>query len=119
GIYHLSKRITLSSSWVYGTGNAVTLPLAQYYAGSHEPSVIQSGGFPGFLVNEYSMKNQYRMSPYHRLDLAVQFHREREKWARTLEVGLYNAYNRKNPYFYYISTDTRTLKKVSLLPLLP
>ena len=35
GTYKISDHITLSGTWVYGTGNAVTLPLSEYVAPVH------------------------------------------------------------------------------------
>jgi outer membrane receptor protein involved in Fe transport len=37
-IYKFNDHIKLSCTWVYGTGNAITLPLAQYNAAPHNPS---------------------------------------------------------------------------------
>ncbi|HOH99545.1 MAG TPA: TonB-dependent receptor plug domain-containing protein, partial [Bacteroidales bacterium] len=37
GIYKITDDITISGTWVYGTGNAITLPLADYHAIIHNP----------------------------------------------------------------------------------
>ena len=132
GIYELSKRITISATWVYGTGNALTLPLARFTgitdniftrnSLSGKPAVSWSGN----QVNEYGEKNSFRAEPFHRLDLAVQFHKKKKHHERTWELGLYNAYNRRNPFFYDISEETlangnkkTSLKRYSLFPVLP
>lgn len=113
------KKITLSATWVYGTGNALTLPKSQYLA---QPHTTNANNFYYQTINEYGDRNDYRMAPYHRLDFGIQFHRGLKRGERTWEISFYNLYNRKNPFFYYISTDNygeRKLKQVSLFPLIP
>ncbi len=129
GIYHLNDRITLSATWVYGTGQAITLPLGSYRFINHEPDFnhINSNTFPySPTVNEYGEKNGFRMKPYHRLDVAAQWHKELKRCTKTFEVGLYNAYSRKNPFFYFISNEQNAqgqfenrLKQISLFPIIP
>lgn len=126
GIYELSPKITLSGTWVYGTGNAVTLPIGEYNAKPHQP-----GGHSGYYymssVNDYGPKNSFRMAAYHRLDIGIQFHKKKKWGERTWEISFYNAYSRKNPFFYYIDsrydnetqTETRFLKQITLFPIIP
>jgi nucleoside-diphosphate-sugar epimerase len=131
-IHELNKRITLSGSWVYGTGNAVTLPLGSYYSQSHDPfESMRDSPFYHYYswseIYDYGEINSFRMKPYHRLDIAVQFHKKMKKHERIWELGLYNAYNRLNPFFYFISreydwetnTETSKLKQVSIFPIIP
>ena len=124
GTYKLNDHITLSAVWVYGTGNAITLPLSVYQLGS---STIGSPTDSHFsmtkTVYDYGEKNSFRMAAYHRLDLSIQFHRQRKHYERIIELGVYNAYNRKNPFFYTTDydDDTKTthLKQISLFPVIP
>lgn len=126
GIYEINDHITISATWVYGTGAAITLPQAEYVVTDHDPvngqATVPSGGWEWY-VNDYGGKNSFRMAPYHRMDVGVQFHRQMKHWERTFEVSFYNLYNRKNPFFYYIGYDSysnvRRLKQVSLFPLIP
>ncbi len=129
-IHEINENITLSGSWVYGTGNAITLPVGQFSAGPHNP-FFPAGSNPGnywwyWQVDDYGSMNSYRMKPYHRLDLAVQIHKKLKKYERTWEFGLYNAYNRKNPFFYFIDNDygldgtnVIKLKQVAIFPVVP
>lgn len=131
-IYRLNDHITLSGTWVYGTGNAITLPGSEYYSmqnytGSFLIPPLWSGESSpyGRYVNDLSEKNNYRMAPYHRLDLGIQFHKQKKWGERIWEISVYNAYNRMNPFFYY--NDVKTignkqygiLKQVSLFPAIP
>jgi len=127
GIYKLKenelerKKITLSMTWVYGTGNALTLPRTQFRANGNNPGNNFDNSFFQ-SVNEYGNINDFRMAPYHRMDFGIQFHKGLKKGERTWEISFYNLYNRKNPFFYYVNTDNsgeRKLKQVSLFPILP
>jgi hypothetical protein len=135
GIYKLNDHITLSGSWVYGTGNAITLPLSEYWADYHQfsgkvdnPQYFDyqySGILYSLHADEYREKNNYRMRAYHRLDLGVQFRKEKKWGERTWEISFYNAYSRLNPFFYYadkVYKDDKeygVLKQVSLFPVIP
>ena len=71
------------------------------------------------------------MAPYHRLDLSVQLHKKLKSYERTWEFGVYNAYNRQNPFVYFVDenasynqetgeyTYTSKLKQVSLFQFIP
>ena len=62
------------------------------------------------------------MGAYHRLDMGIQFHKKKKWGERVWEISVYNAYNRKNPFFYYGYTDGNNigrLKQVSLFPIIP
>jgi hypothetical protein len=130
GIYELSKRIALSATWVYGTGNALTLPVAKFttFRNTYLPDGLNYYGNPRSNTTEYGKKNAFRAEPYHRMDVAIQFHKVKKRHERTWEFGLYNAYNRKNPFFYNIDNkeDTKNpgqrinvLSRISLFPVLP
>jgi len=136
GIYELSKRITLSGTWVYGTGNALTLPTGRYDAyrpgGSYVP-LTGGGQFGGLfqngrIVDNYgTQKNSFRAEPYHRFDVAVQFHKQKKHHERTWEISLYNAYNRRNPFFYRLESvaqangepNKTVLVRYSVFPIVP
>lgn len=116
-MYALNKKWKLSASFVYGTGNAATLPQRFYIVG-------------GVLTQEYSRINEYRLPSYHRFDVSAILtpkKNERRRWKSEWVFSIYNAYNRKNPYFIYFdqtgSPFNGTLeiqaKQVSLFPVIP
>ncbi|WP_305952123.1 TonB-dependent receptor [Emticicia oligotrophica] len=137
GIYELSKRITLSATWVYGTGNALTIPVAEYVG--YYSTVSKNNGtinWRSFRVNEYGEKNSFRAEPYHRLDVGLQFHKKMRRHERTWDFSFYNVYNRKNPFFYIVGSNLQNnslfggiptrgegeklvLKRYSLFPFIP
>lgn len=117
GIYELSPKWKLSSTFVFGTGNATSLPERFYFV-------------DGTLTQEFSSINAYRMKPYHRLDLAATYTpkpKKPRKYKSSWVLSIYNAYSRQNPYFYYFDQDGRladgslkvTAKQVSLFPIIP
>jgi len=86
GIFKWSKRVTLSASFVYGTGNAITFPDGKYSIG-------------GVTTYYYQQRNGYRMPADHRLDLGVTWDGKPHKNYRSgWTFGIYNVYNHKNPY---------------------
>ena len=110
GIYKPSERITLSATWVYGTGNAITLPTASYsMQGNNTVS-------PNYYT-QFTNRNSFRMAAYHRMDIALQTHKTLKHGVRTWEFSFYNAYNRKNPFFYY--QNKGKLKQITLFPVIP
>jgi outer membrane receptor for ferrienterochelin and colicin len=129
GIYKINDHITLSATWVYGTGNAITLPIASYgveqhtVPGAQQSQPVAGGIWPYSVAGDYGKKNSFRMSPYHRMDIGIQFHKKLKRCVRTFEVSLYNVYSRQNPYFYYINYDQNSKKnklmQASLFPILP
>jgi hypothetical protein len=113
--HQLKENITVSGTWVYGTGNAVTLAEARYGIGSYN------------TVADIGSRNKFRMAPYHRLDLSLN-QTKKKSWGETVNsFSIYNAYNRKNPYFLYLDQGYDTgsgrpkavFKQVSLFPIIP
>lgn len=121
GIYKAKEDLTFSFTWVYGTGNAITLPRAEYLAQGHSPG--GSAFIQTMYVNDYNGKNNFRMEAFHRMDIGMQFHSKLKRSERIFELSVYNVYNRRNPYFYFVGYKTnssqRVLKRVSLFPILP
>ena len=116
-LYELNKRWKLSGTFIYGSGNATTLPQRFYLVN-------------GILTQEYSRINEYRLPAYHRLDLAAIYSPKKNdtrKWKSEWVFSIYNVYSRKNPYFIYFdqsgSAYDGTLrvqgKQVSLFPIIP
>jgi outer membrane receptor protein involved in Fe transport len=116
-MYELNKKWKLSASFVYGSGNAATLPQRFYIVG-------------GVLTQEYSRINEYRLPAYHRMDLSAILtpkKNEGRKWKSEWVFSIYNAYSRQNPYFVYFDqngsplngTLTIQAKQVSLFPIIP
>jgi hypothetical protein len=101
GIYDLNDKWSLSATWVYNTGNAVTFPSGKYE-------------IDGKVQFYYTERNGYRMPAYHRLDLGATWNiKKTDKFESSLNFSIYNAYGRKNAYSIDFEEDkndpTRTV----------
>lgn len=86
GIYNLTPRWTLSGTFLYTTGNAVTFPTGKYVLND-------------MVIYQYDRRNADRMPATHRLDISATYERPaRGKYQSSWSFGLYNVYGRKNPY---------------------
>lgn len=110
GIYELAKNIEVSAEWIYGTGNAITLPIGYY------------NGPDGNTVQVFGERNGYRMPSYHRADVSIKFSKQRKNWERAWVISAYNVYNRYNPFYIYSTTNNQgnaVFKQMSLFPIIP
>ncbi len=117
GTYQLNSRWNFSGVFVFGTGNAVTLPEKFYF-------------IEGVLTQEYGSVDAYRMKPYNRLDLAATYTpppKQGRKFSHSWTFSIYNVYSRMNPYFIYFDHHGSSIngdlkiqaKQVSLFPIIP
>ncbi len=114
-MYQLSKHFHLSVNWKFGTGYGFTLPSQKFLVAS------PNGESEEYLWH-YSKRNNFKMPNYHRLDFAIKMKKELPHGKRIWTIGVYNAYNHKNPFVYYVSPQKDSgniLKEISLLPLIP
>ncbi len=90
--FKIFEGLSISATWLYTTGNAVSLPEGSYQMDEA-------------VIPYYSRRNKYKMPDYHRLDLGItystpllkKFFKRFERELKTsLEISLYNVYNRRN-----------------------
>lgn len=119
-LYDLGKRLSISASWEYRTGNVTTLAVGR--ALILGPDITNPNIYP-----LYDERNSFRMPPYHKLDIGLVW-RFSPKWGESdLTISAYNAYNRRNPYFIYYETIENEngvpidfkAKQVALFPIIP
>ncbi len=135
-MYKIRPNVTLSANWFFATGNAITLPTSIY---NIPLNGLPSGGIEILRVIDYNKRNSYRTVPIHRLDVGVEFYKKRKNYERKWHVGIYNAYNRGNPFFFQFDfvpsqtyrnvktiptleqrlIDTYKIKQINLIPILP
>jgi len=93
GIYKLNKKWTLSSDFVYYTGNATTWPSGKYQV-------------DGQIAFVYTQRNGYRMPPYNRLDFSATLQGRKTKKTDSYWIfSCYNVYGRENPYSISFEQD--------------
>ena len=106
--YKPGKSWSYSSNFVYSSGFTTTLPYGKYSVFNQE-------------VMSYTVRNDYRLPPYHRLDLGISYTTE---GGGVWNLSIYNLYGRRNIYTVLIRDrdDRSGLKeavKVSLFPMIP
>lgn len=135
--HEFNKRISASAAWIYGTGNAITLPIYSYPIDYSYNSYTDNNGnmfeFENFNeVESLGDKNAFRMTSYHRLDCSIEFHKKKKRFERTWVIGAYNTYWHQNPYYVISATENdgrnangepinerRVFKEISILPIIP
>jgi hypothetical protein len=122
GLFQLNRRWNFTATWIFTSGAPTTIPIGRFF--------IQGipGADPQFVIPEYSLRNDFRMPNFHRMDLGVVC-KFWHKWGTSdLTLSIYNAYDRRNPFFLYIDIndtnedsipDSFKAKQVSLFPILP
>jgi outer membrane receptor for ferrienterochelin and colicin len=138
-MYSPTKRINLSLTWVYATGNALTLPDETYEAigvtnfltnTNAPPEFCHNEWFSYYYVENFGAKNSFRMEAFHHLDIAAQFirpHKKNKRFESIFEVSIYNVYCHKNPFVYMAMNEhvpfsddyIRRLAKMSIFPIIP
>jgi hypothetical protein len=136
--YNINKNNILSANFNYMSGARTTLPIYMYsknyfgIAGDYTFESLESS-VPFYAQSEI---NEYKMQDCHTLNLSYLYKFSKKKWNGEWELSIYNVYNRKNPYYYYLDykyevvTDessetgydrvaTPTLISVSLFRLIP
>jgi hypothetical protein len=85
--YRLSDTWTLSALWVYNSGQAFTAPSGKY-------EIIDN------YIYYYAERNGYRTPATHHLDVSATWtkHIARGRLTREWSFGIYNLYNRYNPF---------------------
>ncbi len=109
--HQLSKRISVNGVWVYNSGQRATLPEASYlpYTDNRQadPNTISYVNMVDYINN----RNNYKLPAYHRLDLGISFLKLKAKSEREWNISVYNAYNRKNVYTVFLSSNRQSLSE--------
>jgi len=98
-----SGQLKMSAKWscglnfLYGSGIAITLAESKFF----NPGAV----FPEIGIN-YSARNGFRLPPYHRMDITLNYQLARkETFSHSLTLNLYNVYNRVNPFYITLVQD--------------
>ncbi|MCR4603847.1 MAG: TonB-dependent receptor plug domain-containing protein [Prevotella sp.] len=86
-VYQLTPHWKLSATWVYYSGQAFTAPSGKY-------ELIDN------YIYYYAERNGYRAPANHHLDLSATWtkHKPGSPFTREWQIGIYNVYNRYNPF---------------------
>lgn len=120
--YKINEKISLSASWVYGSGYPFTMAIGKY------PYLNEENNNSFFYKDFYDIayiypdRNSFRMRAFHHLDIAANFTKQKKNGVRTWSISIYNVYNRQNPFYYYMDTDQQNnwhLYQQSMFPIIP
>lgn len=104
--YELTKKWTISSSFVLGSGTPTNLPNTKY----------SFQGIQGIPQNASDLRNNVTIKAYHRLDLSATYvHKKTAKWESNWVFGVYNVYARRNPFSYYTRTNPDNVMVTQLI----
>ena len=130
GTYKFNDHWTFSTAFVFATGNTLTLPSSWYLQDQN-------------LIYQYNERNSTRMESYHRLDISAtwydkatrkkfdleknEFIELKKRFRNSVNISIYNVYNRLNPFFLYLRPEGYILnnnfklavRQVSLFPIIP
>lgn len=124
--YKFNEHVDASISWVFSSGNTATIGFQEF---DPRADLDESDYYYPPNASYISSRNNYRMPNYHRMDVSFNFHRNFKHGFRTINISVYNAYNRQNPYLVYIGEDgswsngsyryIKYMKQLSIFPILP
>lgn len=131
--YDHNKRWTYGLTWVYATGDALTLPTDRYFVSAGPPLSVQPDGSAElsnnfYILSGFEKRNDFRQKAYHRLDFSATLRcRTAKKVKGEWVFAVYNFYGRQNPYFIYFDVQGNSVdgdlrvqaKQVSLFSIIP
>lgn len=88
-----SKKFDIGATWIYGTGSSFTLSTMKYPLATVPGSQYNNANLEANIS-----RNNFRMPAYHRMDLGMNFNKEKKHGIRTWNVSIYNCYNHLNPF---------------------
>jgi hypothetical protein len=86
--FQIKSNSSLSVNFTYSTGRPTTAPVSSFSSNNV------------LTIPVYSLRNQYRIPDYHRLDVAytVGPWGKNDRWRNSLTLSVYNLYFRKNAF---------------------
>ncbi len=109
----IGKRIDLSAVWRFDSGHWMTVPEGWTIV------MDDQSGF-GDIVPYIPSRNNYHLSPSHRLDLSMNIHKKTRRGENVWNVSLCNAYGARNPDWvvtdrtYYRGEDGKEETRLAL-----
>jgi hypothetical protein len=126
--YDIGRHWQISANFLYASGSAFSLfrdPARNPYNPMYYNDVNGNTTESGNTGNK--IQNNYRLEPYHRLDLGVRYRWEGKLINRDIQSELvfsvYNVYGHHNTFFAYCSLDPETRQpipvQISFIPVIP
>ena len=123
GNYKFSHRVDISGTWSLSTGGVLTLPV-------REVVILSPNGEELHQTELITERGNYRLPASHRLNIGVNFRKQKKNGERVWTVSVYNLYNQMSPDITMmfphhrfngerIYTNEINLKMTTILPILP
>jgi TonB dependent receptor/CarboxypepD_reg-like domain/TonB-dependent Receptor Plug Domain len=109
---NLTTWLNFDAIWAYATGNPITLAGVRYKHAADDPRLSRD-------IFVYTDVNDFRLPHYHRLDLAFNANYSVGKTKHAVQLGVYNLYNRANPFFIFVNAGNDQPGKATQYTLLP
>lgn len=144
--FSFNKNLSLNAIFMFGSGYPISLPiikqnLVEVIEGEDASIadwrvIVPENTYYYSQLNfdevtyVFNKINSYRMPAYHRLDISLNWSKEKKRGTRTWTFGIYNVYNHQNAYFLFLAYDTPeypdlnkkypvALYKFTLFPIIP
>jgi hypothetical protein len=121
--HEFNENISLSATWVYSTGDALTLATNHYGVLFHDYNSNTGIPYTFYDVHLYNGRNSYRMPAFHKLDIGINFTKKKLHGVRVWNLSVYNAYCRHNAFFLFYKYDSAAgyskLYQIGLFPIIP
>jgi outer membrane receptor for ferrienterochelin and colicin len=107
---------SVSSSFVFLSGNYVTFPTLEYHAQAlpYQDNVDNIWNLSGRYIDGV---NNFQMPNYQRLDLSYKIIIDKKNKRSIWDFGIYNVYNHMNVFYIYKSEDQ--IKQITFFPIIP
>lgn len=103
----ITGKLSWNATWFWASGQVTTMPTAYAFL----PHGGENRPFP-----LYTELYNFRMPPSHRMDIALQYRTDKEKWSARLNLGVYNVYHNSNPYFLFFTLEETEQDDIAVVP---
>ncbi|MCB0738314.1 MAG: TonB-dependent receptor [Bacteroidetes bacterium] len=127
--YRFNKAWSTSAVFVYATGIAYTPSMGRFFGYLGIDFDGPADLNPQVLLDVITIYpddfNNYRLRPYNRVDFSVNYKPQpkiERAWSGSWNFSVFNAFNRKNPYFVYDDTNIEegiNERKMIYFPVIP
>lgn len=132
--WKINKKIELTGSWVYMTGNRITLALENYQDLKNSGIINEKiPNLPSYWervgIDYYANRNNFRLPAYHRLDLGINIYSPKKRGRMGIwNISIYNVYSYMSPIAirkwyqlggYNYSKAYCSFQTLGLLPVIP
>ncbi len=115
--FRITQKLSFTTGWQYGSGQPFTLVIS-------DQKFAPLDNLSPSPTDRIGSVNGHRLPAYHRLDFTITWKWQPKKWKHQMDLGLYNASNRRNLFFRYwledpYFTEHNGIRNQRALPVIP